>query len=245
MSSTPDVEGAVQAAVEAHHDTLQGELVRRANVLFDVVATHGAHEPAQQDLVDFLRGEVLPQAEAEERIFCEMAPDLQTTLLARAMAVQQRQLAALVGEVEHARTGMDAALAASALVALFVMRAEEENTVLLPALAASGIDLADLLGGQPQILGEPADAVASEAATASGHSNTLDMGALDYDQCRRQLRTALQELKPGMTLTVDHGHELLSLRYEIEATNPRAYHWSLPTAHQDDPTRFTTVVESI
>lgn len=243
MSSTPDVEGAVQSAVEAHHDTLQRELVRRTNALFDAVAARGAHEPAQRDLIDFLRGEVLPHAEAEELIFCEMAPDLQTTLLAQAMAVQQRQLAALADEVQHARTGMDAALAASALVALFMMRAEEEDTVLLPALAASGIDLADLLGGQPQILGELADAVASETATASGHFDTLDLGALDYDQCRRQLRTALQGLQPGMTLTVDHGHELLSLRYEIEATAPRAYRWSLPTVHQDDPTRFTTVVE--
>lgn len=245
MSSTPDVEGAVQAAVEAHHDTLQGELIRRANALFDVVAARGAHEPVQRDLIDFLRGEVLPHAEAEELIFCEMAPDLQTTLLAQAMAAQQRQLTTLAGEVEHARTGIDAALAASALVALFMMRAEEENTVLLPALAASGIDLADLLGGQPQILGELTEAMASEAKTAPGHSHTLDMCALDYDQCRRQLRTALQELKPGMTLTVDHGHELLSLRYEIEATTLRRYRWSLPTVHQEDPTQFTTVVEGL
>ncbi|MPV35996.1 hypothetical protein [Georgenia subflava] len=214
-------------------------MIRRTDALLAAVAAQEAHEPARDDLVDFLHGEVLPHTTAEGVIFCDSAPDMQTTLLAQAMAAQQRQLVAFAGEVARARTGMDAAMAASALVALFMMRAEEEDTVLLPALAAAGIDLADLLAHQPQILGRPG---ADAPVTMPGPGDTLDLCALDYDQCRRRLRTALQRLEPGKTLRLTHGHELQSLRYEIEATALKAYRWSLPTG---EPPKTTTLVERL
>lgn len=78
-----------------------------------------------------------------------------------------------------------------------------------------------------------------------GPADTLELCALDYHQCRRQLRTALQRLEPGRALALTHGHELQSLRYEIEATTLQAYRWSLPTPHEEDPAVSTTVVERV
>ncbi|MHB1064148.1 MAG: hemerythrin domain-containing protein [Georgenia sp.] len=246
-------------AVEAHHSTLESELIRRTESLLGAVGARAAHEPAQQDLVSFVCLEILPHVQAEQELLYDPAPDAPTALLGRAMRAQHRQLAAFAAEVEHARTGMDAAAAASALVALFMARAEVENTVLLPALAAAGTDLPTLLAHQPEITGE--DEPTAEFGSTAGLGSTaapgptagpgvsglardaeprvLDLNGLDYPDCRERLRATIGALEPGRECTILSGPELVSLRYELEATLPRGFRWSMPTG---TPGRFATVV---
>lgn len=148
----------VIAAAEAHHADLQARLTQRTEALVAAVATRTPYEGAQQKLVDFLRAELLPHAEVEEALLYAAASTEQTALLVRAMADEHRMLAALIEEVDQATNGMDAAVAAGALVVLCDVRIEQENRLLLPALAEAGVDLSTLLHEAPEIVGDTAGA---------------------------------------------------------------------------------------
>ncbi|WP_448073688.1 hemerythrin domain-containing protein [Georgenia yuyongxinii] len=243
MTTAPQTAG-LTGAVQAHHSTLECELIRRTDALLATVGAREAHEPAQRDLVAFVRQEILPHVQAEQDLVYDTAPDAQTALLGQAMRVQHRQLAAFATEVERARTGMDAAMAASALVALFMARAEVENTVLLPALADAGTDLPALLGDRLEIVGgdQPAVARGDAGPTFGSGPATLDLSGLDHPACLRQLRATVSALEPGEECTILSGPELASLRYELEATLPQVYCWSLPAGASE---RSTTLVRRI
>lgn len=155
MTTTSDAATAsVTAAAEAYHAELQAGLARRTEALVAAVATRTPHESAQRELVDFLRAELLPHAEVEETLLYAAASTEPTALLVRAMQDEHRMLAALIEEVEHATNGMDAAVAAGALLVLCDVRIEQENRLLLPALAAAGVDLNTLLTDYPEIVGD-------------------------------------------------------------------------------------------
>ena len=139
---------------EAHHVYLQTRLTERTEALLATVATRTPHEEAQRELVDFLRAELLPHAEVEETLLYAAASTEQTALLVRAMADEHRMLAALIDEVDQATTALDAAVAAGALVVLCDVRIEQENRILLPALAEAGVDLTALLTEAPEIVGD-------------------------------------------------------------------------------------------
>lgn len=241
MTTTTPQPAGLTGAVEAHHRTLESELIRRTEALLGAVGRCEAHEPAQSDLVAFVQVEILPHVQAEQHLLYDPVPDAPTALLAQAMRAQHRQLAAFAAEIAHARTGIDAAAAASALVALFMARAEVENTVLLPALAASGTDLPALLARQPEITGEDVPTVQPEESAwrSPDGADVLDLRGLDYAACRERLAATLRALEPGRQCTVLSGPELVSLRFELEATQPRAYRWSLTTG---TPGRSATVV---
>jgi hypothetical protein len=66
-------------------------------------------------------------------------------------------IAALIDEVGQAATGLEAAIAAGALVVLCEVRIEQEDRHLLPALEAAGLDLARLLGEHAELVGEPSE----------------------------------------------------------------------------------------
>lgn len=55
--------------------------------------------------------------------------------------------------LERALSPLDAAMAVRALLLLFALRMEKEEKVLLPALAAQGLDIGELLRGRPEIVG--------------------------------------------------------------------------------------------
>lgn len=244
MTTTIGTADRVTASVRAHYATLESELIRRTDALLATVGAREAHEPAQRALVEFLREEILPQVAAEQVLFGDAPTDTRTMLLGAAMAAQERHLAGLVEEVDHAATGIEAARAASAVVALFMIRAEEEMTVLLPALAACGSDPTDLLCDAPVPGDVGADATA-EAAVPAGDPYIVSLHATGYDECRRRLRSALRELQPGTTLVVAHDQELCPVRFEVEATMPQVYRWSLPTADGDGGRGYTTVVQRL
>ena len=147
---------AVATAAETHHEELRRQLVHHTQSLIDAVDTRISHDRAQQRLAAFLRTELLPHLDAEEILFyttCDAGP---LDLLTRAMQDEHRVMAALIRELERPATPMDAAVAAGALVVLFDVRVQQENQHLLPALAATGIDMSVLVDDTPEILGTSA-----------------------------------------------------------------------------------------
>lgn len=143
----------VTAAAENHHEDLRNRLVRYTETLITAVVTRRPHEPARRVLVEFLRGDVLAHMEVEEGLLFTAGETDRTALLVAAVQDEHRMLAALAREVEQATDVMDLAIVAGALVILFDVCMHQENRYLLPALAATGVDLPNLLEEAPEIVG--------------------------------------------------------------------------------------------
>jgi hypothetical protein len=142
------------AAAEEHHATLRAGLTERTEAFVAAIAVNRPYEWERTELANFLRAELLPHADIEKDLIYAAAESEQTAILVDVMEDEHRMLTALVGEVEQAVTVTDAVIAAGALVVLFDVRVEQENRHLLPALAASGVDLSRLLSDRPEIIGD-------------------------------------------------------------------------------------------
>lgn len=136
--------GSTPRAPDEHHAGLWSELVRRADALTAALtAGHGDRDAHR--LVTFLRGDVLPHLEAEERVLYEAARQVGAHDLVATLEVDHRFLLDLVAQIEKADTALEAALSARALVVLFALRMEKEDTVVLSALTEAGADVQGLL----------------------------------------------------------------------------------------------------
>lgn len=67
--------------------------------------------------------------------------------LVASLETDHRFLLSLVEQIEKADTALEAALSARALVVLFALRVEKEETIVLPALTEAGVDITALLEG--------------------------------------------------------------------------------------------------
>lgn len=142
-------------AIEVQHGNIQAELVRLVERLISTVTADEPHEPARRQLVSFLRNELLLHLETERKLLHVVGNSFESTKkLADAMAINHRQILAFFRALEERDTGMGLALAAGSIVSLVEVRLQTENTVLLPALVANGVDLETLLAGRAEILGD-------------------------------------------------------------------------------------------
>lgn len=151
--SDPMVARLISAA-EAHHAQLRSRLNELTEAFVGAVAVHQPYDWEQAELVEFLHAELLPHADVEQELVYAAAETEQTRLLVGAMQDEHRMFTNLVDEVEHAVTVTDAVIAAGALVVLSEVRIQQEDRHLLPALAASGVDLQRLLSDHPEIIGD-------------------------------------------------------------------------------------------
>lgn len=142
-------------AIEVHHGRIRAELTGLVDALSSVVAACEPHEPARRELVTFLRNELLLHLETERKLLYVVGSSFEPTeKLADSMAIGHRQILERFHLLEKRDSGMDLAVAAGTILALIELRLETENTVLLPALAASGVELETLLAGRTEILGD-------------------------------------------------------------------------------------------
>jgi hypothetical protein len=157
MSHT-DTDRATAAAIVAHHSTLAADLNRRVTLLRAAASPGTDPQWAQlrQDLVSWLRTELMPHAVAEEAaLYPPAAGQSAGRLLVDGMVAEHRAIAGLIRELESAATAVDAVGAARALSALFEVHLDKENGLVLPLLLASDISLTAILTGMHDLLGEP------------------------------------------------------------------------------------------
>ncbi|NMR18961.1 hemerythrin domain-containing protein [Cellulomonas fimi] len=152
-----DDNGSVPGAAHRHHAGLWSELAAREAALVTAVSAGEDHEPARRALVDFLRGEVFDHLQTEEMVLYNAARGAGEHALVAALELDHRSLLSLVEHIDQAATGLDAALSARALVMLFVLRMEKEETVLIPALNGAGVDVSVLIAGRREMLGPDED----------------------------------------------------------------------------------------
>lgn len=156
MTTAGHLQSAALAAATAHHVELMERLAGRVEAFVETVRSGSSPEPARSDLLAFLRTEFLPHTRVEDDLLYRAVRTDRTALLARAMKVELCVIAALIDEVECAGNSVDAVIAAGALLALCEVRIAQENAHLLLALEAAGLDLSQLLGNRPELVGSTA-----------------------------------------------------------------------------------------
>lgn len=147
----------IPSAAHHHHADLWSGLAAREVALVNAVAAGHDHEQPRRALVDFLRGEVFAHLQTEEMVLYNAARGVGAHALVAALELDHRSLLSLAEHIDQAATGLDAALSARALVMLFLLRMEKEETVLIPALTEAGVDVSGLIAGRPEILGTDMD----------------------------------------------------------------------------------------
>lgn len=141
-------------AIKSHHDTLSAELsTLTSQVLHD--AKNGDAVSSRTAMVEWCRSELLPHAAAEERTIYDAGTGIpEARLLVRAMGEEHLVIQAAVISLADATGPVQTAAAAATVKALFDNHLTKENDLLLPVLDSAGIDLAPLLAGMHQVLGE-------------------------------------------------------------------------------------------
>jgi iron-sulfur cluster repair protein YtfE (RIC family) len=148
---------AAAQAVRRHHAQLARGLDERAESLLHLAEGEdrpGA-EQARQDLLSYLRMELVPHARAEEATLYPAAADLPGGgPLVAGMIDEHHAITALVDELADTRSPIRAAAAGRALATLFATHLAKENDLVLPLLiAAPQARLANLLAGMHELLG--------------------------------------------------------------------------------------------
>jgi|SRR5436190_8807625 hypothetical protein len=141
-------EGATEQVREIvhHHAVLRRGLERRAGTVCDAAASGVPYERQLAALREFVDGEVLPHAAAEERTLYRAAvTQARGSDLVRPLIAEHRAMAYLAGRLEPSADASTAARVAEWIATLFAGHVAKENDLLLPALAGSGADLAAML----------------------------------------------------------------------------------------------------
>jgi len=233
---------ATVQAIRDHHGRLGRTMADHA-----LTVRRGADQLAELSgprtrMVEFSRVEVLPHAAAEEETLYRAARDIpEARLLVRGMVREHELLRGLVEDLDRARTAGETAGAAVALNAMFQAHLEKENELLLPALVEAGVDLAGLLAGMHEILGDSAEAggggctcscgcgghddPGTPGATAELIDGELDVRALAPAQRHEQIFATFQALPPGGAFVLVNDHDPKPLSYQFAAEYPGRYTW--------------------
>jgi uncharacterized protein (DUF2249 family) len=172
---------AAAQAVRRHHAQLAQGVDERTESLLALVEGDSPlrTEQARQELLSYLREDLLPHARAEEATLYPAAaarPD--GGPLVAGMIDEHHAITALVDELAGAGSPVRAAAGGRALAALFATHLAKENDLVLPLLlAAPGVSLAELLGGMHELLGaERPEAHPGHGGTASAEPAARDGG---------------------------------------------------------------------
>ena len=148
-------EGATEQVrqIVHHHALLRRGVERRAGTLCEAAENGIPFQRQMAILREYLAGEVLPHAKAEERtLYQAAAAEARGSELVRTLTAEHHELAYLAGRLRPGADSAEAATVSEWIATLFAGHVAKENDLLLPALAGSGADLASLLAdmGQPQ-----------------------------------------------------------------------------------------------
>ena len=129
-----------------HHAVLRRGLERRAGALCEAAENGIMFQQQLKSLQEYLDGEIMPHARAEERTFYPAAvTQARGSELVRTLTAEHRDLAHLAGRLQPGVGAKEAAAVSEQIATLFAGHVAKENDLLLPALTRSGANLAALL----------------------------------------------------------------------------------------------------
>jgi len=237
MFASSEADTRAVEAVEQHHAVLAGALSTQVERLLGAGAVW---QPIRDGLVAWCRSELVPHARAEERTLYPAAADFdRARLLVDAMLAEHGVISGLVEDLAEATDGVRAAGTAAALRTLFETHLSKENDQLLPLLAqAPDVDLAGLLDGMHDLLGQEGHHTAAAGAGVEsgcgGHEGScgevdapgypeLDARGVPHAIRHATIFGALDAVAPGAGLVVVAPHDPLPLLAQVEQRNPGVF----------------------
>lgn len=221
--------------VEQHHAEMAGRLALLTSDVVRAARTDRAGA-ARQELLSWLRDDLVPHATAEEQTLYPAAAEVaEARLLVEAMLAEHVLIHRLVGDLEAATDPIEAAAVARALETLFGSHLAKENDQLIPTLVASpDYSVAEMLDGMHELLGghEAPAAAASPAAdghqcACGGHDEAglpeLDARTIPHAIRHATIFGALDGLRPGTGLQLVADHDPLPLLAQLEQRAPGAF----------------------
>jgi iron-sulfur cluster repair protein YtfE (RIC family) len=122
--------------------------------LAEAVEAGQPHADARRAVLEYLEGELLPHARAEEEALYPAGDVGLASLLVRSMRDEHVNLIAHVEAFGSEDGAITAASRAAAILALFESHLHKENDLLIPALVADeSVSLGALLDGMHRLLG--------------------------------------------------------------------------------------------
>jgi uncharacterized protein (DUF2249 family) len=233
MFASSEADSRAVEAVEQHHAVLAGTLSTQVERL---LSAGDGWQPIRDGLVDWCRSDLVPHARAEERTLYPAAGDFdRARLLVDAMLAEHGVISGLVEDLAEATDGVRAAATASALYTLFDSHLSKENDQLLPVLAqAPDVDLAGLLEGMHDLLGEGGHHSAAAEGGCGGHQCScgeveapgypeLDARGVPHAIRHATIFGALDAVGPGAGLVVVAPHDPLPLLAQVEQRSPGVF----------------------
>jgi uncharacterized protein (DUF2249 family) len=222
---------AVQA-VGQHHAVLAGALSTQVERL---LGAGEVWQPIRDGLVAWCRSDLVPHAQAEERTLYPVAAGFdRARLLVDAMLAEHGLISGLVEDLAGAADGVRAAGTAAALRVLFETHLSKENDQLLPLLAqAPDVDLAGLLDGMHDLLGEERHDAAGESGCGGHQCSCGEVDAPGYPELDARVVPhairhatifgALDAVDPGAGLVLIAPHDPLPLLAQVEQRSPGVF----------------------
>ncbi|OBG15695.1 cation-binding protein [Mycolicibacterium celeriflavum] len=153
--ATTSADAEAAETVRNHHAELAGRMQALTEAMLSAAERGADFEAARTAATEFLTGELLPHAAAEEaRLYPAAANTERARPLIESMIAVHHIIGGLVDRIQTETSPMRAAAAGHALRVLFDTHLVDENDRILPIVAADPhVSLADALGGMHELLG--------------------------------------------------------------------------------------------
>jgi uncharacterized protein (DUF2249 family) len=242
MTAQPLVDSGTAAAIDAirrHGDALAGRLSDLADAVVEAVDDGDDGRTEALALFGWYRGDLLPQFKATEAALYARGREREATaLLVQSLTEDHEQLKVLFEALDSVSGPGDAAATAGAARARYAAHLARQNDLLLPALAAAGVDVAELVADRPELTGgtrKQAEVKAPVVTTPDGQAPTiepvtgteeLDVRELTHQARHGVIRGKMQALTDTGKLILVNDHDPLPLKYQAEAMWPDQFVWT-------------------
>lgn len=227
-SSAADAEAVEN--IKHHHAELAVRVTALTEALLSAAEQGRDVEAPRAAALEFLTGELLPHAAAEEgRLYPAAARTERVGPLIESMIAVHRIIGTLVERIRSESSPVRATAAAEALRVLFDAHLTDENERILPVVAADPqISLAELTQGMHELLGQHRPKTEHEPghACSCGHGDTddpvLDVRDVPHSIRHATVFGAFDAVPPGRTLVLVAHHDPVPLLRQLnERTSGR------------------------
>ncbi|OBB42764.1 DUF2249 domain-containing protein [Mycobacterium sp. 852002-51961_SCH5331710] len=189
-STSADAEAA--ETVKNHHAELAGHLRALTDAMLSAAERGADFEAARAAATEFLTGELLPHAAAEEaRLYPAAARTERARPLIESMIAVHRVIGGLIDRIRTEKSPVRAAAAAQALQVVFDAHLIDENDRILPIVAADPeCSLAEAVGGMHELLGGHDHAEAGDQHQCGCGESDADDPVLDVREVPHSIRHA-------------------------------------------------------
>ena len=220
---TPEDRAALRQMAD-HHRAMSLELGARVDALVEAVEAGQPHRPAADEVLAYVRREVLPHAEAEERTVYAAAA-ARVPALVEALTLEHADMRATLDAMAAAASGVRAAAAGYALAGTFELHARKEETLVLPALAEdSEAHLAEILDRMHERFEELRDR-AAEAVEAGAADPSLDVREEPPSRRHTLIFDRFDALPDGGSFVLVNDHDPKPLFYQLQAERADTFTW--------------------